>query len=271
MQVCGDAFDILKATSRTFFIPISRLPSGLKEAVASAYLCMRAIDEIEDHPDLDGATKSRLLRAISLTLQAAVDGSTIHDVSLEWGLHQADLPEVTVRIAEWALLAPTPIAARVWEATAAMADRMAYWAETNWAIHTEADFDRYTFSVAGSVGLLLSDLWGWYDGTQTNRSQAVGFGRGLQSVNILRNRREDGDRGVNFFPDGWTEADMFAYTRRNLALADDYTRSLPPGPVAEFCQLPLALAHATLDALARGEEKLSRVAVMALIEQATCK
>ncbi len=271
MQLCGDALDILKATSRTFYIPISRLPVNLQEAVASAYLCMRAIDEIEDHPALDRATKSRLLRSISLTLQAAVDGSTIHDVSLEWGLHQAELPEVTVRIAEWALLAPEPIAARVWEATAAMADRMAHWAETNWAVHTEADFDRYTFSVAGSVGLLLSDLWAWYDGTQTHRSQAVGFGRGLQAVNILRNRSEDATRGVDFFPDGWTEADMFTYTRRNLSLADAYTRSLPPGPVREFCQIPLALAHATLEALAHGEEKLSRSAVMALIEQVTCK
>lgn len=27
-----DAMDVLRETSRTFFIPISRLPSGLKEA-----------------------------------------------------------------------------------------------------------------------------------------------------------------------------------------------------------------------------------------------
>jgi farnesyl-diphosphate farnesyltransferase len=271
MNLCGDALDLLKATSRTFYIPISRLPSGLQEAVASAYLCMRAIDEIEDHPDLDNTTKTRLLQAISLTMQAAVDGSTIHDVSLEWGLHQAELPEVTIRIAEWALLAPASIAPRIWEATAAMSDRMAYWSDNGWAIHTEADFNRYTFSVAGAVGLLLCDLWAWYDNTQTNRGQAVGFGRGLQSVNILRNRKEDLARGVDFFPDGWTEEDVKDYTRRNLMLADAYTRSLPTGPVLEFCQIPLALAHATLNVLSQGEEKLSRSAVMALIEQVTCQ
>ena len=49
MSVHEDVMDTLRATSRTFFIPISRIPSGLQEAVASAYLCMRAIDEIEDH------------------------------------------------------------------------------------------------------------------------------------------------------------------------------------------------------------------------------
>jgi farnesyl-diphosphate farnesyltransferase len=271
MNLCGDALEVLKATSRTFYVPISRLPSGLQEAVSSAYLCMRAIDEIEDHPNLHRADKARLLRAISLTLQAAVDGSTLHDVSLEWGLHQAELPEVTVRIAEWALLGPVSIAPRIWEATATMADRMAYWADNNWAVHTEADFDRYTFSVAGSVGLLLCDLWAWYDNTQTNRLQAVGFGRGLQSVNILRNHTEDVSRGVDFFPDGWTTEHVAAYARRNLSLADEYTRSLPTGPVLEFCQIPLALAHATLHALAQGEEKLSRSDVMALIEQVTCQ
>ena len=41
-----DVMDTLRATSRTFFIPIFHLPPGLQEAVASAYLCMRAIDEI---------------------------------------------------------------------------------------------------------------------------------------------------------------------------------------------------------------------------------
>ena len=44
-----DALTVLKETSRTFYIPITKLPSGVQEAVASAYLCLRAIDEIEDH------------------------------------------------------------------------------------------------------------------------------------------------------------------------------------------------------------------------------
>src|SRR4051812_45868816 len=63
------AIDMLMATSRTFFIPISYLPSGLQEAVSSAYLCMRAIDEIEDHPQLRLETKHNLLRSISLLLK----------------------------------------------------------------------------------------------------------------------------------------------------------------------------------------------------------
>lgn len=271
MDLRRDALEILKETSRTFYIPISQLPSGLQESVASAYLCMRAIDEIEDHPTLDNPSKAALLRSISQTLQTGGDGFPVHAFVAGLSPYQDALPEVTTRIREWAILAPESIAPRIWDATAAMSDRMANWAECNWAIHTEADLDQYTFSVAGAVGLLLSDLWAWYDGTQTNRTQAIGFGRGLQAVNILRNHAEDLTRGVSFFPPEWTANQMQAYARRNLTLADAYTHTLPVGPARNFCQIPLILAHGTLDALAHGREKLSRSDVLTLIQQVISK
>jgi farnesyl-diphosphate farnesyltransferase len=230
---------------------------------------MRAIDEIEDHPELDNSTKAKLLKTISLKLQAAVSGSPIDDFFVGLNIPQEQLAEVTIRIRDWALLAPATIAPRIWDATAAMAARMADWADNNWIIHTESDLDRYTFGVAGAVGLLLSDLWAWYDGTQTNRAEAVGFGRGLQAVNILRNHIEDQARGVDFFPEGWTAEHMHGYARRNLALADAYTNALPIGPALDFCQIPLLLAHGTLEALSHGKDKLSRSDVLALLELAS--
>ena len=234
--------------------------------MASAYLCMRAIDQIEDDPILDHKTKKRLLQNISLTLQSGVDGFPLDAFSMVFKGQENSLEEVSLRIREWSILAPESIAPRIWDATAAMADRMAYWADRNWQIENEADLDRYTFGVAGAVGLLLSDLWNWYDGTQSNRTQAIGFGRGLQAVNILRNNSEDLTRGVNFFPAGWNKDNLQKYARRNLILADAYTKSLPKGPALQFCQIPLALAHGTLDALANGKEKLSRSDVVSLIE-----
>lgn len=266
MDVRKDALAILEATSRTFYIPISRLPAGLQEAVASAYLCMRAIDEIEDHPTLPNPIKAKLLRQISLDLQSLPNPSALNswlrDPSTEV------LPEVSLRLEEWVSLAPAAIAGRIWDTTAAMADRMAYWAERNWQVDTEADLDRYTFSVAGAVGLMLSDLWAWYDGTKSDRIQAVGFGRGLQAVNILRNSGEDSTRGVTFYPTGWSHEQMFDYARRNLRLADAYTASLPTGPVLDFCKIPLTLAHGTLHAMVSGQDKLSRSEVIELVQRA---
>ncbi|MGH2347622.1 MAG: squalene/phytoene synthase family protein [Chloroflexota bacterium] len=260
-----DAITMLRDTSRTFFIPISRLPDGLYDAVMSGYLCLRAIDQVEDHPDLDHTAKAAVLRSISRTLQTNFDASSF---AAALAPYEAALEEVTLRVGEWAVLAPPTIAPRIWEATATMADRMAGWAEDGWNIQTEADLDRYTFGVAGSVGLLLSDLWAWYDGTQTDRTLSIGFGRGLQTVNILRNRREDLGRGVDFFPGDWHETQMHAYTSRQLALAQAYVDALPAGPVLDFCIIPLALAQSTLTTLADGEEKLTRGAVLRIIKEA---
>ncbi|MBD1823965.1 phytoene/squalene synthase family protein [Cyanobacteria bacterium FACHB-DQ100] len=270
MNLDKSALDVLKETSRTFYIPISRLPAGLQEAVASAYLCMRAIDQIEDHPTLDNAVKARMLRQISLVLQAGDRGFTAEDFRPIFASELAYLEEVTLRIDEWLSYAPSGIAPRIWEAISTMSDRMAHWADCNWEVHTQTELDQYTFSVAGSVGLLLSDLWAWYDGTKTDRIEAIGFGRGLQSVNILRNHSEDSTRGVTFYPEGWTNIEMQAYSRRQLELANAYVASLPEtSPALDFCRIILMLAHASLDAMQHGAEKLTRSEVLELVQQAT--
>ena len=262
-----DAVKILKATSRTFYIPISRLPTGLKEVVGSAYLCMRAIDEIEDHPELDNQTKAGLLRQVSHVLQSQRTVETFAQKKLTsvFTSYEREIPEVTARLGEWACEAPASIAPRIWDATATMADRMAQWALDDWRIQNEADLDRYTFSVAGSVGLLICDVGAWFDGFQMDRTHAVAFGRGLQSVNIIRNRNDDLKRGIDFLPVGWNLKRMNEYARHYLSLADSYAATLPVNPFTYFIKIPLALAVATLDAIERGETKLSRMAVLRLV------
>ncbi len=269
MASYAEALHVLENTSRTFYLPIIRLPQGLQEAVAAAYLCMRAIDEVEDHPTLDSASKVRLLAGISRAMQAQ---TTLEDFSFQeldalFKDFQHILPEVTLRIGEWACQAPAFIAPRVWEATAAMANRMAQWVLNNWRVLTQADLDRYTYGVAGSVGLMLCDLWGWFEKVQIHRGSAIQFGRGLQAVNILRNRAEDLARGVDFFPQGWDMAAMFSYARANLDRFSAYLNGLPMTSFHQFVRIPQALAYATLDALERGEEKLTRDAVVSIVSK----
>ena len=155
MNLNRTALDLLKETSRTFYIPISRLPSGLQEAVASAYLCMRAIDQIEDHPTLDNAVKARMLQQISLVLQAGERRFTAEDFRPIFEPQFADLEEVTLRLDEWLSYAPAEIAPRIWEAISTMSDRMAHWAECNWSIETEAELNQLMV-----VRSILNDLGG---------------------------------------------------------------------------------------------------------------
>lgn len=264
----NDARDMLMETSRTFFIPISLLSPGLRETVTSAYLCMRAIDEIEDHPKLHAETKSNLLCSISQILQKPFNNKKFMQI-----LHPYNtiLPEVTLRLGDWIKLCPPAIAENILNATSTMAKGMADWVLKEWQIKNEEDLNQYTYYVAGLVGVMLSDIWKWHDDTETDESLAIAFGRGLQSVNILRNRAEDLERGVDFFPDGWESEDMFTYARRNLALADVYLENIKPGPILNFCKIPIALAHGTLDALTEGKEKMSRTAVTEIVSQVVSK
>lgn len=263
----NDANEILKQTSRTFYPSIIGLPSRIREAVMSSYLSLRAIDEIEDHEEITRDTKVSLLRELSRTLQEHRNGASHATEILR--THRDALPEVTLRLDEWLALPPKEIRNTVRRATAEMSARMARWVELGWSIRSELELDQYTFCVAGAVGVLLSDLWTWYDGTSSDRQDAINYGRGLQAVNILRNRADDLARGVDFFPRGWSERDFFQYAKRNLLRGDLYVDGFQTGSAAHrFCSGPQALAHATLEALQRGKTKLNRDEVVAILNKA---
>ena len=260
----NDAMRVLKNTSRTFYIPITFLNKELKHAVSVAYLAMRAVDEIEDHENIPNEDKHRYLVATAELLKADVfDGAAYANVIAPV---RDILPEVSVRLADWLTLCPDGARPRVQAATAEMAEGMGKWALRNWNVETREDLDEYTYYVAGLVGVMLSDLWEWNAGTKTDRELAIGYGRGLQAVNILRNQEEDlVERGVSFVPNGWTRADLFAYAEENLAKADLYMKDLNKRTIILFCRLPLALAHKTLKALKDGREKMSREEVEATV------
>ena len=79
-------------------------------------------------------------------------------------------------------------------------------------------------------------------------------------------RKEDLGRGVNFYPQNWTDQDMQDYARRNLRDFDEYMKSLAATTFSDFVNIPRALAYATLDALAEGREKLTRNEVLQILQ-----
>lgn len=259
---------MLKQTSRTFYIPINLLGSTLKKTVGSAYLCMRAIDEIEDHEMLDAVVKENLLRSTADLLEQVDFNNTAYMALIE--PYRKSLPEVTIRLGDWISVCPSEIVSKVKESTAIMAGGMAEWVRKDWDIKTIDDLNDYTYYVAGLVGVMLSDIWYWYDGTETDRDLAIGYGKGLQAVNILRNQHEDyAERGVRFIPDGWNRDNMFDYADENLELADRYMSGINNKKILLFCKIPLALAKKTLKAMKDGREKISRIEVEETVEKIT--
>ncbi len=266
-QLQKEANRVLKETSRTFYIPITLLKKELRLTVGSAYLCMRAIDEIEDHETMDPKVKVDLLNKTSELLRAE---GPFEQETYEKLLEPYDeiLPEVTLRLGDWLEVCPVEIEEKVRESTAEMAVGMAEWVKKDWVIKTKEDLDNYTYYVAGLVGVMLSDIWNWYDGTETDYDLAVGFGRGLQAVNILRNQHEDyAERGVRFIPDGWTRSDVFDYAETNLKKADEYLEDISTRNILLFCKIPLGLAKRTLKTMETGNEKMSRDEVEAYVEE----
>lgn len=259
-----EAMDMLKQTSRTFFIPINFLEPTLRKTVASAYLCMRAIDEIEDHPSMLAETKRHLLTSISTSLKTTFDPEVYRALIQPY---RHILPDVTQRLADWILLCPPEVVGKVKESTGIMAEGMAKWVDQEWKIRTKEDLDDYTYYVAGLVGCMLSDLWKWHDNTETDREKAIAFGRGLQAVNILRNQDEDFERGVRFLPDGWDRDDLFSYAKQNLSMGSDYVKDINNRGITMFCKVPLALANSTLKAMKIGREKISRNEVESIVAE----
>lgn len=265
-QLNKEAMQVLKDTSRTFYIPITFLQKDVKQAVAAAYLAMRAIDEIEDHEKLTNDVKYDVLMEVSQLLAHQPFDVTQYQSCLQ--SYSALLPEVTLRLGDWLTFCPAEARPIISRATAEMATGMAKWAQRDWQIDTKEDLDDYTYYVAGLVGVMLSELWEWSAGVKTDRDLAIGYGRGLQAVNILRNADEDLDeRGVNFMPTNWTRDDLFSYADDNLAKADLYMKDINKRSILLFCRLPLALAHKTLKAMKNGREKISREEVEQTVQE----
>ncbi|WP_035445605.1 squalene/phytoene synthase family protein [Atopococcus tabaci] len=264
-----DAMRVLKETSRTFYIPITFLKKDMKHAVASAYLVYRAIDEIEDHEDIPNPTKHDVLMQVAELFKRPFTEEEYLNVIAPI---RGQLPEVSVRCYEWIEACPEGARDMMLEAGSEMAYGMAKWAQRNWQVHTKEDLDEYTYYVAGIVGLYLSKVWKWSYGQESDDELALGFGRGLQAVNILRNQEEDlEERGVSFVPDGWTRDQLFAYAEENLAKADAYIEMLTDKSAIMFCRLPLAFAHKSLDAMKKGREKMTREEVERTVEEEKAK
>ena len=83
------------------------------------------------------------------------------------------------------------------------------------------DFDSlkaYCYRVASVVGLISVEVFG-YSGGEVARKHAADLGIALQLTNILRDVREDGERGRVYIPQD--EMEMFGYSERQLLAGEE--------------------------------------------------
>ena len=301
----------LQQVSRTFARPIAMLPEPLSTAVGCGYLLCRIADTIEDHPEIRLDQRERLFGVFLETL----DGGAPHALARGFEAIAGDDAELSLgrscarvlRVLD-TLDRAQRAACRRW--IAEMARGMNVYVHRQpgpdglVALATMADLERYCYFVAGTVGHLLTDLFGTiFDPAivPALRVDAERFGTGLQLVNILKDVTEDRARGWSYIPRSACAehgievrqlvdpaarerahaavAPVFAIARERLDGALRYALAVPPAHtgVRLFCLLPLWLAVRTL-VRARGndamfvtgaEVKISRAEVEALITEVT--
>ncbi|MCS6982481.1 MAG: squalene synthase [Flavobacteriales bacterium] len=262
-------FKALRRVSRSFAVVIMHLPEGLREAVAVFYLVCRALDTVEDDPELQPVLKQELLRCFH---QFGVG-----DVAVLRGV--GDKPDYRTLVNHYdkvlRVLAglPLPIQEIIREVAARMGAGMAEF--TGRPIRTIEDYDAYCHYVAGLVGIGLTRL---FEATgcerpdpARNEDTANHMGLFLQKTNIIRDYLEDVVSRRYFWPEevwkpyagelgalrnGMPRSAkleildrLVADALRHVPHCLNYLESLRHPQVFRFCAIPQVMAVATLATL----------------------
>jgi len=173
-QACGLE---VRAAAANFYYAFRLLPQRKREALHAVYRFCRAADDIAD-ADGSAAERRAQLEQFRATLnrtlaQAPPDPSwlVLWDAVRSFQLDPRHLHDVIDGCA--ADCAPLTIV-------------------------TEVDLERYCYGVAGAVGLLSARIFGYQDARVPQL--AVRLGQAMQLTNILRDLKEDDDRGRCYLP-----------------------------------------------------------------------
>jgi farnesyl-diphosphate farnesyltransferase len=287
----------LPRVSRTFALSIEALPEGLREAVRAAYLLCRVVDTIEDGAGLRLSERLQLFAELERVLGADEVDPRPFELRCQALMGAVEPDERTlcehagaVLRAYRALPHAQRQAIRPWVAEMARGMKehvLRAGASGRLELESVPELERYCYFVAGTVGRLLTELFGLVLPAASPAERAafeqlgVSFGIGLQLVNVLKDAADDMARGACFLPRqlateaGIELAELLDPERRVQALsviaalveraryhlerAKQYTElwPLPEGaPVRLFCAVPLALALGTLDEIERGDRAL---------------
>ncbi len=205
---------MLPRVSRTFAICIRLLPRRIEHPVLVSYLLCRVADTVEDTTLLDPTDKRRLLTHFSDCL--ADDGPDAAPLRVAFETYTGDdellAKESDTVLREFRRLPPAQRSAvRPWieEMCKGMAeftrDSPHESVQSSDSIRTIQDLERYCYYVAGTVGHLLTELFGQHSSINSRRyatmkSLATSFGLGLQLTNIIKDVADDRRRGRSFVP-----------------------------------------------------------------------
>lgn len=190
----------VRRSAANFYYAFQLLPARKRRALHAVYRFCRGADDIADGPGA-ASQRQRLLEAYRASLQAALAG---HPSDPGWmifadSVSNFDLdPKNLNEVIDGCALDCAPL-----------------------TIRNEADLKRYSYGVAGAVGLLSARIFG-YSSAEVE-TYAVSLGEAMQLTNILRDLAEDLGNGRCYLP--LDELERFSLTPSDLGLGLDGPRA----------------------------------------------
>jgi farnesyl-diphosphate farnesyltransferase len=254
---------ILQSVSRSFYLTIKFLPRPLREPISLAYLLARATDTIADTESI--AVDARLTNLLSLSrvIAGEMDFAAIAKPLQEFAAQQSDP-------AERKLIENLP-ACIAWLAKLDPADRrdiravlqtiaqgqeldLRRFGERAMAVplRSAAELDEYTYLVAGCVGEFWTNIGFRRLPPFTRRSPdemkklGIDYGKGLQLINILRDRGADEKNGRFYFPPSEQISSWIDRAERQTRAGIDYTSALTNWRTRFATALPALIGARTI-------------------------
>jgi len=169
--------DKTRGSGSSFFYAFLFLPRERRRAMMALYAFCREVDDIADEVH-DEDVAMRKLQFWREEIARSFSGNPSHPIGreLDWARQQCRLSKGLF---------------------SDIMDGMAM-DITHAPIQKGEDLSLYCYRVAGAVGLLSTEIFGYTD--KRGREFALALGEALQLTNILRDVREDAARGRIYFP-----------------------------------------------------------------------
>jgi farnesyl-diphosphate farnesyltransferase len=193
----------LKKQSRSFAIPILNMDLYLQKPIMAEYNLNKTIDTIEDSLNLNVEEKAELIDEFCKYLSQGAMSNYVKDKMISITPEEEQFVfknyAATINLYNSLSLAERELAL---SKTIEMADGMKKF--LNMPINTMSELNEYCYYVAGTVGQYLVELiqiHHKYEKELLHKQlqQALGFGRFLQKLNIIRDFHEDEQKNQGTF------------------------------------------------------------------------
>ncbi|MCA9285232.1 MAG: phytoene/squalene synthase family protein [Phycisphaerales bacterium] len=186
---------ITRARARNFYYGLKLTPQPQRSAMFAVYAWMRMADDLVDAEGIAGDERRRRVEELKRRTEALLSGEP--------------LPQEFRHEAVWVAMADTAARFRL------RAEHFEGMIEGQLEDLEHREYDTFEelhgfcYRVASTVGLVCIDIWGHHDARA--RELAIDRGVAFQLTNILRDVREDLDRGRVYLPKAeLTEAGLTA-------------------------------------------------------------